>query len=710
MINPNFAGTLNLEAAGSSLCCTIRLRRVLLTIAAEAAMTNSRSIGSGSIADGTLTLFPPSEGTIAQSHRLDTDDNGGRRNAESSSAAARRKGKERGNNLPCEPPVLLSRSTHSFLFTEPTCSAAFAFAVLVVTVSCTCLVLSLIYSLADVETRNNPLSIPVNVDVTVKITQYLALFIGLIMEEEIPESLYLLRVVSEKSLRRLEPDIRYSKFVVWSSVRVVMGYLFLSNLFIFVCRATSVIDIFFDVLALQSLQQIDDVAFRLARLSVFGRHLKQASLWGCFRREVEKLPLSERRGKMTQFVSALYLVNFCTMMAGMAIISRRQSSGCYTCASITVRFSDEIWENAFVLNSTTGRVDNGRFYLIYSYFNGKYVVNGTHDGRSVYTEQNKFDDRPYEVKIGATTSYCKEEQAWMFMHERIRKDANTLDSTCPWLLRSPETFSFDLLEVSGDWSIWTGVISDGASFRTTCNGCETYTDCNFHGACVDGRCVCEMSESDGFPLYMGTHCELSRPCARLESNEGGRWELLMSDEHSPWRAYGRGVYNYDSGSNVTLFEDDSLVLVYTGSRWFFSVFEDGKLMNGEYWLRYSREVHTFWDRLYQDNTKAVSNPTSKSDPIAVDFFFVEERGERYGPLGKLVPTQDPPGSGFFECVSNISIDKMIFTLNFEGLTARPPRGSPRRRRSRRRSSAAMTGDYDIANGRRGMLMTRQRGR
>ena len=201
-------------------------------------MTNSRSNGSGSIADGgTLTLFPPSEGTIAQSHRLDADDNGRRRNAESSSAAARRKGKERGDNLPCEPPVLLSRSTHSFLFTKPTCSAAFAFAVLVVTVSCTCLVLSLIYSLADVETRNNPLSIPVNVDVTVKITQYLALFIGLIMEEEIPESLYLLRVVSEKSLRRLEPDIRYSKFVVGSSVRVVMGYLFLSNLFIFLRRA-----------------------------------------------------------------------------------------------------------------------------------------------------------------------------------------------------------------------------------------------------------------------------------------------------------------------------------------------------------------------------------------------------------------------------------------------------------------------------------------
>ena len=509
----------------------------------------------------------------------------------------------------------------------------------------------MISRLAHVATRNNPLSVPVNVDVTVKITQYLALAIGLIMEEEIPESLYLLRVVSEKSLRSLEPDIQYSKFFVWSLARVVMGYLFLSNLFIFICRATSVIDIFFDVLALQFLQQIDDVAFRLARLSVLGRHLKRASLRGCFRRELEKLPLSERRGRMTRFVSVMYLVNFCTLMTGMAIISRRQSSGYYTCESITVKFSDEIWENALVLNSTTGRVDNRGYDLIYSYFNGVYVVNGTHDGRPVYTEQNKFDNRPYEVKIGATIRYCKEERAWVFMHERIHKNANTLDSSCPWLLRSPETNSFDLLEVSGDWSIWTGVISESASFRTTCNGCESYADCNFHGACVDGRCVCATIESDGLPLYTGTHCELSWPCAGLVGNEGGRWSISMIDEHSPWRAYGRGVYNYDSGSNLTLFEDDSMILVYTGSRWFFSVFEDGKLKSREDMLGYSKEVHAFWDRLYKYNTKAVSNPTTKSDPIAVDFFIIEERGERYGPLGKLVPAQDPPGSGFFECVS-----------------------------------------------------------
>jgi hypothetical protein len=556
--------------------------------------------------------------------------------------------------LPYAPPILLSQSTHSFLFTEPTCSVAFAFAALVVVVSCTCFVLALIYSLANVENRNNPLSVPVNVDITVKITQYLALAIGLIMEEEIPESLYLLRVVTEKSLRSVEPDIRYSKFVVWSLVRVVMGYLFLSNLFIFICRATSVIDIFFDVLALQFLQQIDDVAFHLARLSVFGRHLKRASLRGCFRRELDKLPLSKRRGKM-RFVSALYLVNFCTLMTGMVVISRRQSSGCFTCESITVRFSDEIWENAFVLNSTTGRVDNSGFDLIYSYFSGVYVVNGTHDGRPVYTEQNKFDHRPYGVKIGATIRYCKEERAWVFMHELIRKDAHTLDSSCPWLLRSPETYSFDLLAVSGDWSIWTGVISDGASFRTKCNGCNSYADCNFHGACVDGRCVCDISESDGYPLHTGKHCELPRPCARLVGNEGGRWEILMIDNYSPWRAYGRGVYGYDSGSNLTLSEDESLVLVYTGSRWFFSLFEDGELKSREDRLLYVREVHAFWDRLYKYNTKAVSNPTSKSDPIAVDFFTIEERGERYGPLGKLVPAQDPPGSGFFECVSNISM-------------------------------------------------------
>ena len=64
-------------------------------------------------------------------------------------------------------------------------------------------------------------------------------------------------------------------------------------------------------------------------------------------------------------------------------------------------------------------------------------------------------------------------------------------------------------------------------------------------------------------------------------------------------------------------------------------------------------MHPFWSELYKENTEAVSNPTTGSDPIGgIDFFKVEKVGVKYGPLGELIPLQDPPGSGYFDCVDN----------------------------------------------------------
>ena len=74
----------------------------------------------------------------------------------------------------------------------------------------------------------------------------------------------------------------------------------------------------------------------------------------------------------------------------------------------------------------------------------------------LYIYRNKFDDTPYMIKTPATIQYCKEEKSWMFMHENIRKEDPNIRSAdtsdCPWLLRSPETVSYDLLEVDGDWT------------------------------------------------------------------------------------------------------------------------------------------------------------------------------------------------------------------------------------------------------------------
>ena len=126
------------------------------------------------------------------------------------------------------------------------------------------------------------------------------------------------------------------------------------------------------------------------------------------------------------------------------------------------------------------------------------MQNGTKAGRPIYREMRKSSDSHYESKTGAVIMYCESEGAWVFAHDRIRKSLGTdevseltkhhifiilygsqlfldVKSDCPWLLRSPDTDAFNLLEVSGEWSIWVGSIKKDGFMSATCNGCKDNT-------------------------------------------------------------------------------------------------------------------------------------------------------------------------------------------------------------------------------------------
>ncbi|KAL7550457.1 hypothetical protein ACHAWF_017755 [Thalassiosira exigua] len=543
------------------------------------------------------------------------------------------------------------------------------FGLLVLGTSYTCLTLALANSFNP--SPGNPLNVPVGVTLDVKIAQFFAILIGLLMEEEIPESLYLLRMINEGSLHQKEPNMRYGKFILCALLRIVSGYLFLLNIFIVVVQSDTVIDIFFDAMALQFLQQIDDIAFHLAKMDVFGKDLKRASTRKCFRTEFERLPFA-RRKKMTVFVKVMYIINLAIMMTGIIAITIRQKRGAFHCDRITVHFGDDIWRNALVFTDTG---DIEEWNLVYSYFNGVYAKDEdeTHDGRPIYREQNKHNYEPYVEKTGAVIKYCEDELAWVFMHENIRKSGDEKDSDCPWLLRSPDTDSFNLLEVSGDWSIWTGTINT-ATFQTTCNWCDSDAECNYHGICNEGKCNCTTSEDDGFPLYSGTHCQHPRPCPRIIGNDGSIWSAEMLDAQTPWKGeldayqpfvlvYHRVLFWHIGGGNITRTPEDQLVIAYSGSRWLGTFEEGGGCKGKEYWTKYTSETHAFWDRAYTMRTRWVSDPTDNSDPIAVDFYRITDRGARYGPLGELTPEQYPPGSGFFECALNTSANYWAFAAS-----------------------------------------------
>lgn len=62
----------------------------------------------------------------------------------------------------------------------------------------------------------------------------------------------------------------------------------------------------------------------------------------------------------------------------------------------------------------------------------------------------------------------------VFTHDHIRRSEDD-QSGCNWLLRSPETNEYDLMNVDGDWKIWTGLVST-STVSIQCNSCNDNVD------------------------------------------------------------------------------------------------------------------------------------------------------------------------------------------------------------------------------------------
>ena len=75
-----------------------------------------------------------------------------------------------------EEPLTIPQSTHSFLFTEPVTSMPFYFGLGISVMSVVCLLLALVDNVQNGE-------VPFNVNVSVRIAQYMSIVIALLMEE-----------------------------------------------------------------------------------------------------------------------------------------------------------------------------------------------------------------------------------------------------------------------------------------------------------------------------------------------------------------------------------------------------------------------------------------------------------------------------------------------------------------------------------------------
>lgn len=148
----------------------------------------------------------------------------------------------------------------------------------------------------------------------------------------------------------------------------------------------------------------------LAKIDVLGKRLMRACTSSVFHTEFEKQKHNCKKSEA--FLKALYFLNLGCLLAGMIVVSIRQEGGYYQCQSVTVNFGDKVWEPAFALNTTSGAYEE--WTLVFSYFNGVFVDNGTKEAsRPVYREMRKFDRGNYKTVFPAEIKYCSEISAWV---------------------------------------------------------------------------------------------------------------------------------------------------------------------------------------------------------------------------------------------------------------------------------------------------------
>ena len=139
-------------------------------------------------------------------------------------------------------------------------------------ISCLCLVLT---SSIKKGTSRNRLGIPAGCDSTTRAAQFLGALVGVLMEDEIPQGLQSIANAAGHQLflnGQQQKEVRM-RVLISSFFRLAVGYLFLSALFLQISQNRDVIEIFYDVLALEFVENIDDTTFALCKRGFFGRRM-----------------------------------------------------------------------------------------------------------------------------------------------------------------------------------------------------------------------------------------------------------------------------------------------------------------------------------------------------------------------------------------------------------------------------------------------------
>jgi len=490
--------------------------------------------------------------------------------------------------------------------------------------------------------EDNFLKVPPAVHPAVSAAQLLALVVAVISQDDVISTLSLVSVGYDSRRPGIPLAASRTKWIFSNVCRFSIGLASLFISFLFAVQSETVLDIFKDFAAMAFVSDIDDAAFGLAKRGFISSALEDATRnledVTFYQREDtvgfsadrlnEALPAIPGSGAIpgSDLVSSIEKSSICSMkvksrLRRLLLISllgimvamwgytySKQQNGDYISKSLSVRFGDEYWGA-----------------LQYAYFSGTYEFGLNDNGGTESIEYRPvyYERGPLSEQLSGKFFYCLEEKAWVFSISGISKGEN--DEGCLWLLRSPETESFDLSDVSTEgWSIWTGNIEYSNSLHIKEIVCNSNADCNYHGSCNGNNgCVCEEG-------WRGESCQLEEFCEVVQLYEKDKtlveFNLLRDDSDEPILVYDRPAYYHQGNGVVSVF-------LYTGRRWFYIVEWELLDLISQMTVPF---FHAYWEEIYdKGNLEAYSEPTESSTPAGIHWYVVS--GTRsigdYGPFG-----------------------------------------------------------------------------
>jgi hypothetical protein len=275
---------------------------------------------------------------------------------------------------------------------------------------------------------DNPLNLPANVDITVRIAQGLGVIIALFSQDDLLIGIEGFFKGLPSSFRGNEcfQEIGIIQWNVAYMIRFAQGFLNLFASFILLMQAETVFDLLLNFLGVAFISNLDELAFRLGGSGYFGRHVKACTedISQAEFHQDEKTYPAGRKGfdiKTHAHVLGAFSV-MVIMLSWYSYFFIQQDAGVYSIQDIYVEFGDETLP-----------------YL--GLFNGCYTASETgekYNRRLVY-EQAGFEND------GGKFGFCNDLEGsggWTFF------DGVSGDPCDEYIVRSGPTNTFDLLEAA----------------------------------------------------------------------------------------------------------------------------------------------------------------------------------------------------------------------------------------------------------------------